>query len=121
MSFKISAVGEAGDHTTTTVYEQSSEREQAIAEFVAEKLEEIAREVGGYVAISAHGELNFVAGKFGDSVNLQVNSLLRPDPPVEDAGLAAAAGSPRNFPPEASTAAPATEDNSPPAAQGLLA
>lgn len=96
------------------------EREQRVLKAVTAAVEEIAKELGGYLAVSTTGHVNDYESGVGDSVNIQLNSILPPPKPAQDAGLEAAGGSPRNFPPEASTAAPATEDNSPPATQEAI-
>jgi hypothetical protein len=98
-------------------YKAGHEREAQILAVIKDAADDVARAVGGHVAVSVYGHINEYDDQPGDGVNIQVNSVLPPAQPVEDAGLEAAGGSPRNFPPEASTAAPATEDQSPPAAQ----
>lgn len=109
--------GDAQDVTVKFKYKLDHEREQRVLAVITEAVEKLSAELGGYLAISATGHINDYQGGVGDNLNLQINSLLPPAKPVQDAGLDAAGGSARNFPPEASTAAPATEDNSPPATQ----
>jgi hypothetical protein len=117
MTFVLSSTQGEAKSITVQVVSATNGREAEIAVHAAEALMKLAQATGGYVAVSGSGELNPSPGMIGDSINLQINSLLPPAVAVEDAGLASAAGSARNFPPEASTAAPMTEDQSPPAAQ----
>lgn len=118
MSFSTGQItGPADEIKVEYQYSAGHERESSILEVVKRATEEIASAVGGHVAVSVQGHLNAYDDEVGDNVNVQVSSLLPPAPSAQDAGLDAAAGSARNFPPESSTAAPATEDQSPPAAQ----
>lgn len=116
MGFSISYVGNAGEINLGSV-EGSSERESAILAVVHQAAVDIAQTLDGEVSVSVNGSLNSYPGGVGDNLNIQVNSMLPPKAPAQDAGLNAAGGSARNAPPEASTAAPATEGVSPPAAQ----
>lgn len=94
----------------------TNERQDRVLAVIGSIAGEIAREFGGYLAVSVTGHVNQYEG-IGDNLNIQLSSILPPPAPVRDTGLDAAGGSARNFPPEASTAAPATEDHSPPATQ----
>lgn len=117
-TFKVDTVqGDAEGIVATITTDISNERQNRVYVAVSEAIHSLVRELGGYLSVSATGNVNEQEGVLGDNINIQISSLLRPSAPTPDAGASAALGSAAIFPPEASTAAPATEDNSPPATQ----
>lgn len=118
MSFSILPVqAEASQIEVKLSASLGHEREARVVEAIKRAFAEVVQEVGGYLAISGSGHINDSEDLPGDTITFNVASLPRPSLPVADAGLAAAAGSTENFPPEATTAAPQPSDGSPPAAQ----
>ena len=93
MSFKLQSIS-AEAHELEAKVEAAEGRATKIAQVIAKHVEEIAKEIGGYVTISGGGHLNSVEGQPGDSVWLNVNSLPNPAKPTPS-GL---------IPPEASGA-----------------
>ena len=106
MSFKLQSIS-AEAHELEAKVEAAEGRATKIAQVIAKHVEEIAKEIGGYVTISGGGHLNSVEGQPGDSVWLNVNSLPNPAKPTPS-GL---------IPPEASGANPQPGDGSPAARQ----
>lgn len=114
MSFQISTRGDNG--VVAPLVEggdQTNGREVLVTNIVTKALSDLAQVLGGHVVVHASGTVKPTADPSfgGDSVVLQVNTIVPPSPPVPDAGLAAALGSPQNFPPEASTSTAQTADN----------
>lgn len=114
MSFQISTRGDNG--VVAPLVEggdQTNVREVLVTNIVTKALSDLAQALGGHVVVHASGTVKPTADPSfgGDSVVLQVNTIVPPSPPVPDAGLAAALGSPLNFPPEASTSTAQTADN----------
>jgi hypothetical protein len=106
VSFKIQSIS-AEAHELEAKVEAAEGRATKIAQVIAKHVEEIAKEIGGYITISGGGHLNSVEGQPGDSVVLNINSLPNPAKPTPS-GL---------YPPEASGANPQPADGSPAARQ----
>lgn len=106
MSFKLQSIS-AEAHELEAKVEAAEGRATKVAQVIAKHVEEIAKEIGGYITVSGGGHLNSVEGQPGDSVWLNVNSLPNPAKPTPS-GL---------VPPEASTANPQPGDGSPAAVQ----
>lgn len=114
MSFQISTRGDNGVIAPLVEGgDQTNGREVLVTNIVTKALSDLAQVLGGHVVVHASGTVKPTADPSfgGDSVVLQVNTIVPPQPPVPDAGLAAALGSPQNFPPEASTSTAQTADN----------
>ena len=110
MSFAIKSISAKAHELEAKVEAADDGRAQKIAQVIAKHIQEIAKEIGGYVTVSGGGKLNSVEGQPGDSVWLNVNSLPNPAAPTPS-GL---------IPPEASGANPQPADGSPAAAQGAV-
>lgn len=122
MSFSYeSYTGESSGFTPKKQYSSGDEREDAILAELETAMSGVVSAMKGYVSVTCSGHLaDDYDDMPGDNINMQITTLLRPSDPTPDTGLAAAAGSAQSYPPEASTAAPMTEDLSPPAAQAPL-
>lgn len=121
MSFNLSqTTGESAELDLQYTEQSGSEREAKVLATLTTAIKDLTREVGGYLAVSATGHINDADGLPGDTLNVQITSILRPSDPTPDTGSEAALSSTAANPPEAVTAAPQTSEGSPPADQQPL-
>jgi hypothetical protein len=86
MSFSIRSVTADAEEIEAKVVQELEGRQDRIAQKVTAFLEDLAKEIGGYLAISGAGHINASPGQSGDYVTVTVNSLPKPgDPTVIDA------------------------------------
>lgn len=81
MSFKIDSVeGTAAELNIDLSVPTQHEREDTVIPAIKKAITEIVESLGGYLSVSANGNINPVSGETGDVVNIYITSLPNPNP-----------------------------------------
>jgi hypothetical protein len=79
MSFEITqAEGTAQELSVDLSKPEQHEREEAVMPVITKAITEIVESLGGYLSVSANGNINPVSGETGDVVQIYITSLPAP-------------------------------------------